>query len=78
MDGSTGNHLTRDISSVIVSLSNKRSMTTTLLPGLLSLCFNTIVLCETTPVSGKNYDYPEKSCYVDGVFYKKCRDYQDD
>ena len=48
------------------------------LPGLLSLCFNTIVLCETTPISGTEYYHDEKSCYVDGVFYKKCEDFQDD
>jgi len=77
MDGSTGNHLTRDISSVIVSLSNKRSMTTTLLPGLLSLCFNTIVLCESVPQEGTKYYTSGKSCYVDGVFYKKCENIDD-
>ena len=46
--------------------------------GLLSLCFNTIVLCEIAPIKGINYDYPEKSCYIDGVFYKRCGDVKED
>lgn len=77
MDGNTGNRLTGGISSVIISLSNKRFMTTTLLPGLLSLCFNTIVLCESIPNEGTKYYSSEKSCYVDGVFYKKCESIDD-
>jgi len=52
-------------------------MAITFLPGLLSLCFNTIVLCESVPQEGTKYYSSEKSCYVDGVFYKKCENIND-
>jgi len=76
MDGSTGNHLTGDISSVIICKSIKVHMYT-FLPGLLSLCFNTIVLCESTPNEGTKYYASGKSCYVNGVFYKRCENIDD-
>lgn len=49
-----------------------------ILQGLLSLCLNQAILCEpSASPSRTEYYHPEKSCYVNGVFYTQCKDRHD-
>ena len=49
-----------------------------ILQGLLSLCINQAILCESqSPPPSTQYYHPEKACYVNGVFYTQCKDRYD-
>jgi hypothetical protein len=44
---------------------------------LLQLCVNGTYICERSYTKpGPVYYEPEKSCYIDGVFYPRCKDFE--